>query len=293
MTFKEKWLKAVNEKDSVLCAGLDPADFEMGRGEKGLSEGVDKKEWAFRYLDAVAPFCAAMKPNLNYWLNEGDMKSLVELYEHANDLGMVVIEDSKLRDIGSTNDAGDFYASIRADAVTLAPYAGNMQEAANQAAARGLGSITMCLMSNPEYRAEKMMLRDVSDVVGDYNSEDITDVNGAPHVRRYIQLAHDAKAFGIDAVVIGAPNEKNKNILPEEIAKARQYVGDDMMVLLPGVGAQGGEAGIIWQYFGASDVIVNVGRSLMLPNGSDSTPEQQQETARKFNDMLNEKRYTA
>ncbi len=42
-SFREKWLEAVKEKNSVLCAGLDPAEFGMGRGEKGLPKNVIKE----------------------------------------------------------------------------------------------------------------------------------------------------------------------------------------------------------------------------------------------------------
>ena len=105
-----------------------------------------------------------------------------------------------------------------------------------------------------------------------YEPSDVIHVghDDEPHVYQYIQLAHDAQAHGLGGVVIGAPSEKN-HIEKEEIMKAREYVGDEMLVLLPGVGAQGGEAGSIWQYFGTDKVIVNVGRGLMFPDGSRST----------------------
>ncbi|GAH49542.1 unnamed protein product, partial [marine sediment metagenome] len=67
MPFRQKWLEAVEKKNSVLCAGLDPAEFNMGRRDKGLPEGVNKYGWAMRYIGAVAPFVAAIKPNLQYW----------------------------------------------------------------------------------------------------------------------------------------------------------------------------------------------------------------------------------
>jgi len=79
MKFLEKWLEAVNKKNSVLCAGLDPAEFEMERGEKGLPEGIDKKEWSLRYIEAVAPYCAAIKPNIQYWKGGGDLKDLQDI----------------------------------------------------------------------------------------------------------------------------------------------------------------------------------------------------------------------
>ena len=61
MTFLDKWLETVDRKNSVLCAGLDPAEFAMGRGSKGLSAGEHKDGWMLRYIGAVAPFVAAIK----------------------------------------------------------------------------------------------------------------------------------------------------------------------------------------------------------------------------------------
>ena len=92
--------------------------------------------------------------------------------------------------------------------------------------------------------------------------------------------------------MIGAPSSKN-HITEKEIKDMRIYVGDKMLVLLPGVGAQGGEASAIWKYFGKNNVIANVGRGLMFPNRAESTPQQQAEAAKTYRDMLNELRTKA
>ncbi len=289
-SFREKWLAAVEAKNSVLCAGLDPAEFGMERGEEGLPKATGKYDWAFDYVKAVAPFCAAVKPNYQYWKGEEedrDIFSLKDIVDHAHDLGLVVIDDSKLADIGSTNDAGLYHAKQKGfDAVTLAPFAGNMKEAAEQARKRDLGLISMCLMSNPEYEKERKSLVPVLYVKGEYSLYDVINNDGETFVRKYIQLAHDAAEYGVDGVVVGAPSNKN-SIKEEELSKVRQYVGDKMLVLLPGVGAQGGEASAIWKYFNPNNVIVNVGRAVMFPNGSNSAPEEQAKAAKHYQEMLN------
>ena len=295
MNFLEKWLKAVEKKNSVLCAGLDPAEFNMGRGEKGLPEGVDKREWALSYVTSVAPYCAAIKPNFQYWKNIGNIDILFEINRLAHLSGMVVIDDSKLADIGSTNDAGFYFGAQRADAITIAPYAGNMKEAAEQAEKWGVGAITMCLMSNPEYKTEKNKWVDVSGLIKENPSleedlaPDIELIDGVPHVKQYLSLACKANVYGLDGIVIGAPSEKN-HITKDELSNVFEYSNENTLVLLPGVGAQGGEADIIWNYFGADRVIVNVGRSLMFPSGSESSPAEQTETAKNYQEMLNELR---
>ena len=290
MKFGEKWLESVDAKNSVLCAGLDPAEFAMGRGEKGLPQGVDKLDWSIDYVHAVEPYSACVKPNIQYWKSQGDMSSLKVIGVLARDMGLTVIDDSKLADIGSTNDAGLFYSSQRADAVTFSPFAGNLEEAVGQAHARELGLISMVLMSNPEFERVKNQWIAVNP--SEYAKEDVHMIDDIPHVRHYIQLAHDAQKFGADAIVIGAPSKGN-HIQESEIATVRRYVSGSMKVLLPGVGAQGGEATLIWKYFGSNDVAVNVGREMMFPNGSGSTPGQQKEKAQYFQNMLNELRRAA
>jgi len=287
MKFLDKWLEAVEKKGSVLCAGLDPADSVMGRGEKGLPKGSIKYGWALDYISAVAPFCAALKPNVQYWKGDREMEDLSLLVDEAQKLGMVVIDDSKLADIGSTNDAGIYYAAQKGfDAVTVAPFAGNLEEIAKQAQARDIGAISMCLMSNPEYETQKNKWVNVIVDEAYRGMEDLREIDGVPHVMQYLQLAHDSQKFGLDGIVIGAPS-KNNHITEYEIENVRSYVGGNMLVLLEGVGAQGGEVDVILKEFGKDRVIVNVGRSLMFPNGSRSTPEQQAVAAKHYMDKLN------
>jgi len=298
VSFREKWLAAVDKKDSVLCAGLDLADFEMGRGVEGLPSGVKKRDWTLAYIEAVAPHSAALKPNFQYWKGAGDDAILREATALARSLDLTVIDDSKLADIGSTNEAGIFYAAGRgADAVTIAPYAGNMGEAAEQGRKHGVGVITMCLMSNPHFAGEKNQLVNLEEQLTDkekfaFDGADVVNVNGVVYIKRYIHLASCARNHELAGIVIGAPSTKN-HLTNGELAKARDYAGDEMLVLLPGVGKQGGEAEAIWKYFGANNVIVNVGRGLMFPDKDNSLKAQWAAKAEEYKNILNEKRNAA
>jgi|TARA_Y100000034_G_scaffold134328_1_gene202459 orotidine-5'-phosphate decarboxylase len=294
MGFREKWLEAVETKNSVLCAGLDPAEFDMGRREKGLSKDEDKLNWSTKYIDAVAPFVAAIKPNSQYWRGLEDSSDLRVVRDHAKERGLIIIDDSKLADIGSTNDAGMFFSKdLGADAVTLAPYGGNIKEAARQAHHRGLGIIGMCLMSNPEYEREKNMLVRLNDEEQRrYEFDDLIFLGIDIFVPRYIQLAYDSHRYGLDGIVVGAPSSEN-HITEKELSNVAEYIDHRMLVLSPGVGAQGGEAKALWKYFGKNKVIVNVGRALMFPDGSNSSPEDQAVAAESYMGMLNELRAAA
>lgn len=281
MSFCEKWIAAVDKKNSVVCAGLDPAEFEMDRPKESLPAGRDKKDWSLRYIEAVAPYSAAVKYNLQYWKSRKDSEALGEICDLACSLGLVVIEDSKIADIGSTNDAGFFHTKKRSDAVTLAPFAGNISESAGYAGKRNLGLISMCLMSNPEYLREKNKLCEVLQDTDAYRAQDTVQFGGSTYVRQYVLLAQDSRKFGLDGIVIGAPSSKN-HILASEIETARYYAGDALLVLMPGIGAQKGQGEIVWKHFGPEKVLANVGRGIMFPNGVGSTPEQQAEAARQY-----------
>ncbi|MBU3912712.1 MAG: orotidine 5'-phosphate decarboxylase [Nanoarchaeota archaeon] len=290
-SLKESWLSAVDKKNSIVCAGMDPAEYLMGRTEKGegLPAGKEKRHWALDYLEAIAPFCAAVKPNLRYWGGGRDLMVVEEIVNVAKGLGLVVIQDSKEADIGSTNDSGIFYAALRGcDAVTLAAFAGNMEEASKQAKDRRIDLISMCLMSNPEYERVKNMWVRVSNEAQPYDANHIMMADGLPHVRHYIQLAHDAAKFGLGGIVIGAPSSKN-HLKDEEVANAAHYFKDGL-VLVPGIGAQGGEVPILAKHFAANRLICNIGRGLMFPNGANSTPQQQTAAAKQYQEMLNQLR---
>jgi hypothetical protein len=82
-----------------------------------------------------------------------------------------------------------------------------MKETAEQAKKRGIAIITMCLMSNPEYKREKNKLVQITDggfMQPKYRPEHVRRIGSDLCVRQYIQLAHDAKAYGVDGLVIGA-----------------------------------------------------------------------------------------
>jgi orotidine-5'-phosphate decarboxylase len=288
MTLINDYWGIVDKKNSVLCAGLDPAEFQMGNGNAGLAAGVNKRDWALAYVEAVAPYCAALKYNAQFWGGLEDSRSLTAAVEFALNKGLLVIGDHKFADIGSTNEAGMYFAKNRGcHAVTVAPYAGNLEEMAEQGETMGIGIITMCLMSNPGYELEKNKLVQVSP--DQFSEEDIIKVNGETYVKQYIALAQSASRIGVDGIVIGAPSKDNR-ITEKEIEDVHGYSVSGMMVLLPGVGRQGGEAEIIWKYFDDDQVIVNVGRALMLPKGSGSTPTDQAEAARHYRDLLNDLR---
>jgi orotate phosphoribosyltransferase len=260
-SLKEKWLEAVKRKNSILCVGLDPAEY--GQRAESIYQGFRKIDWCLEFITIVAPFAAAIKPNRNYIkdLKREDVQIITKL---IHDLGMISIDDSKLVDIGETNDSGFYHAQSEGfDAVTYSPFPGNMREAVSQAHTRGLALIPLVLMSNPEFEAIK-------------NSR----IRG---FKGYEYFALQAAEYNADAIVIGAPSPTN-HLKKEEVERVKEIVGDKL-VLMPGVGAQGGDAKYILEIFGKDNVIANVGRAIAGKYVSEKAAE-------KYQKMLNELRAT-
>lgn len=239
MDFRERWLAASTAKQSLLCVGIDAAEAEQ-RGEQSLKGQQGKVDWTLRTIEAVAPYAAAIKLNRNYY-KDIDRAAMQKINACIHALGMLSIDDSKLADIGETNDAGIYHARQEGyDAITYAPFPGNTLQAGEQAQRHGLGLIVLVLMSNPEYGLMK-------------NAQ----IEGQA---LYLYLAEQAAKAQAAGVVIGAPSPRN-HINPAEIeAVASRLPG--ALALVPGVGAQGGELAPILRVFGARSLI-NVGRAII------------------------------
>jgi orotidine 5'-phosphate decarboxylase subfamily 2 len=256
MDFRQKWLAAAQRKNSLLCVGIDPAEVAQRQG-KQMPEGVSKTEWTRSIIEAVAPYTAGIKLNRNYF-KDISRQAMRALNDHIHALDMVSIDDSKLADIGDTNDAGIYHAKQEGfDAITYAPFPGNTLEAGQQAKAHNVGLIPLVLMSNPEYRFMKSAI-----------------INGELLYRFLAHQSAEAQAAGI---VIGAPSAGN-HITVEEISEVARIL-PDALVLVPGIGAQGGDIAPILKIFGQR-TIANVGRAIIYAKD----PAQQ---AKEYRDMIN------
>ena len=120
MSLTKKWLEIVARKNSLLCVGIDPAEKDQ-RMLRTIPTDVSKLDWCLDLVEKVAPFAAAIKPNRNY-LKDLSREQMAILNKKIHDLDMLSIDDSKIADIGDTNDAGIFHALQEGfDFVTYAP----------------------------------------------------------------------------------------------------------------------------------------------------------------------------
>lgn len=238
--FFEKWQKLVKLKNSCLCVGIDPADAGQRSGQT-LQNSQQKLEWTMAMIEKVAPFTAAIKLNRNYFkdLAHEDMQRLNQQIHQHN---MLSIDDSKLADIGETNDAGLYHAAQEGfDSVTYAPFPGNIGETAEHARQRNIALIMLVLMSNPEFEIIKN-----------------ASIQG---MRAFEYFARQAAKHNVEAIVVGAPSPKN-HVLIDELETIHSILKPEQLVLVPGVGAQGGNLEPLIRVFG-DRAMINVGRSII------------------------------
>ncbi len=265
--FLKKWNKIREEKKSNICAGLDPAVYEMDRGEKGLIKGKDKLKWSLDFIEAVAPYVSVIKPNIGYWIGVGDLKSLEKIIEKIKEKKLVSIADSKIADLGSTGDAWIYsYKKMGFDAVTIAPFAGNVEELIESGKKYDIAIITMGLMSNPEYKSEMNFVNNKGEKLWENR------------VKRAI-------CSGVDGLVAGGTFTKESDDFRNFI---RITNDSDVIYLVPGIGFQGGkieeflETGI-----DCKKCIISSSREIMFPKGSNSTSDMQAHAAMSFRDEFN------
>jgi orotidine-5'-phosphate decarboxylase len=227
MNFAQSLEQAWKDNNSLVCVGLDP---EPARFPATLRSSPDAVfEFCRAIVDATADLVCAFKPQIAHFAAHGAEDALQRLiaHIHAHHPGVPVILDAKRGDIGSTaqNYAIEAFDRYGADAVTVNPYLGrdSVQPFLDRA---DKGVIILCRTSNPGARD----LQDLA-VRG-------TDGSERPLYQHVAEtVARDWNANGNCALVVGAT-------YPQELADVRSRVGD-LPLLVPGVGAQGGDVAAV------------------------------------------------
>ncbi len=218
MDFINQLGAAIRRNDSLLCVGLDPDVAKFPDELKGRPDAI----FAFckAIIDATADLACAFKPQIAYFAAIGAEDQLQAICDYLKTSypGIPLVLDAKRGDIGATAEqyAREAYERYRADAVTVNPYMGfDSVEPYLQWQDRGV--IVLCRTSNPGGSDLQFL-----------------EVDGKPlyqHVARMV--AEKWNRNGQCGLVVGAT-------FPQEIAQVRAIVGD-MPLLVPGIGAQGGD----------------------------------------------------
>jgi orotidine-5'-phosphate decarboxylase len=216
--FVEQLARAWERSDSLACVGLDP---EIERFPRRIAaEPTPIFRFNKAIIDATADLVCAYKPQFAHYAAYGAEDQLERTIEYIHDShpGVPVILDAKRGDVGDTAEryAIEAFERYGADAVTVNPYlGGDALEPFLRHADKGV--VILCRTSNSGAR-------------------DLQDCVIGP--RKLYQVVAELAAQrwnsrGNCLLVVGAT-------YPRELAEVRALVGD-MPLLVPGVGAQGGD----------------------------------------------------
>ena len=220
MSFVSALRAAWRRSDSLLCVGLDP---DPGRYPRALAGRADAAFVFCRAIvDATAQAACAFKPQIAYFAAQRAEDQLEALIAHIHERhpGIPVVLDAKRGDVGSTAEqyAREAFERYRADAVTLSPYMG-FDSIEPYLGYAGRGAILLCRTSN----------------AGGSDLQALQVDGGAERLfERVARLAAGPWNRGGElGLVVGAT-------FPSELQRVRQIAGE-MPLLVPGIGAQGGD----------------------------------------------------
>lgn len=268
MGFIDKLQARWADANTLLCVGLDPDPAKFP------DAFFDDEDALFNFCaaiaDATAEFACAFKPQIAYFAaHNGGEAQLQRLIAHinANHPQIPVVLDAKRGDIGSTAEqyVVEAFDRFGADAVTLNPYMGH--DSAEPFLRRAdRGCVLLCHTSNPG-------ARDFQELI----------VGGEPlyqHVAR--SIATQWNGAGNCALVVGAT-------FPEELKIIRGIVGD-MPLLIPGVGAQGGDVRAVVENGRSADgtgLMINSSRGILYASNAADFAEAAAHAARELRDEIN------
>ncbi len=278
MTFNDKLLKAAEKNNSWLCVGLD-SDLEKIPRHLGTDAGAVLK-FNRLIIEATSDLVCAYKPNSAFYeaLGPDGMRVLKDTIETIPD-DVPVILDFKRGDIGNTaamyaRSAFDYYG---VDAVTVNPYLGrdSIEPFIDY---KDKGVFVLCVTSNRssnEIQKRLMLLgeppaieeippREMAKTMADFFTNSISHIY--MHMAR---LAKEWNKFGNIGLVVGATS-------PLELEKIRELMCEETPILIPGIGAQGGDlesAVNVGSNSKGSMAIINVSRGIIYSDDGSSFQE--------------------
>ncbi len=258
MGFFDRLRERIQAVDSVVSVGLDP---DPDRLPAAITD-ADLPRWAFnrRIIDATHDYAACYKPNAAFYEDADGWRALRETVAYAHGKDVPVLLDAKRADIGNTarqyatvlDDAES--GGLDADAITVNPYLGRdalepfLQDA-------DAGVFVLCRTSN----------------AGGADLQDLELAAGDTLYQRVAALADTWNRHDNVGLVVGAT-------APSELETLRSAV-PEIPFLVPGVGAQGGDAAAAVEYGladrgGVGVGLVNSSRGIIFAGEDAQAPEQ-------------------
>lgn len=254
MNFLEKLDQAVKKNNSLLCLGLD---IDLSRIPNNLLKSDDPIFLFNReIINVTKDLVCAFKPNMAFYEMYGvyGFSALIRTIEYIQETDIPVILDAKRGDVGHSSAAyaKAVFEVFKADATTVNPYMGH-DSIEPFIDFKEKGVFVLCLTSNSGSK--------------DFQVSEAGD----PLYKSVVTKVKEWNHTGNCGLVVGATQ-------PEQLKEIHEMV-PDMPLLIPGIGAQGGdlEASV---KFGGKRAILNASRSILYADNP-------REEAQKLRDEIN------
>lgn len=269
MNFKEKLAAAQESKKSFVCIGLDPDPLRLPSHLLPAAP-LAERILAFntQIIDATAPFASAFKVNFAFYEALGlDGWQLLQATRDLLPADVLAIADNKRGDIGNSARfyAQSVFEGFGFDTCTVAPYMGR-DSYLPFLAFEGKGAFILGRTSNP-------------------GAADIQEkeIDGAPLYEMLVRQIASLPAPEVTraGLVVGATS-------PEALTRIRG-LAPELPFLIPGVGAQGGDAMAVMKasYSGAGSVVINSSRGILYADSGPHFAEAAAKSAEALRDALN------
>jgi orotidine-5'-phosphate decarboxylase len=260
MKFVDKLLAVSRQNKTLLCVGLDP--------DPGLMPEVSLLEFNKAIVDATADLVCAYKPNLAFYeaLGIDGLKALQKTIEHIPG-HIPVIGDGKRGDIGNTAKAyaKALFEIFGFDAATVSPYL-------------GFDSIEPFI----EYRDKGVFILCRTSNSGAMDFQSLLDAWGIPLYEAVARKAKEWNVHGNIGMVVGAT-------YPDELKAIRQ-ICTDMPLLIPGIGAQGGNLASTVKHgidVHGEKAIIAVSRQILYASKGKDFAQAARKSAQELRDSIN------
>jgi orotidine-5'-phosphate decarboxylase len=275
-SFMQKLRARWYEGRTLLCVGLDPELERLPAALRPVTQddaAVETAIFAFAtaIVDATADLACAFKPNAAFYEAHGPagLRALIRLvaYIHERHPTMPVLLDAKRGDIGSTSQAyaRAVFEVIGADAVTLQPYLG--RDALDPFLSHAdRGCFILCRTSNPG-SGELQGLR--------------VDAEEPLYLALARRVAAEWNVNGNCGLVVGAT-------YPDELRRVRAAAGD-LPILVPGIGAQGGDLAAILHAgldSRGAGLLISASRSILYTSDGPNFAEAARNEAARLRDTI-------
>jgi len=215
LNFTQKLQNATAANDSLLCIGLDP-DTNL------LPEGINLEGFIRNIIDSTRDLVCAYKINFAFFEALG--KSCFHYLEYARQCipaDVPAIADAKRADIGNTSKAyaAAVFERLGFDAITVNPY---------------MGSDSLAPFIEYADRGIFILCRTSNSGSADFQTLEVATRQGPMPLYRAVAVkAVEWNRHGNIGLVMGATH-------PDELGIIRRQC-PDMPLLIPGIGAQGGD----------------------------------------------------